>query len=194
MPGSWLEVSDRLKFTKPPHGDLLWFNESMSVRLIDETSGVTSYTSSTAATTIASLVAPANSLSNGGAVRFQAGGTVLAPSTGTLVLTLKGAVAGSTSTLLATTGITLSTSTSPRSWEVAGVLYGQQPGQQHALGAVRVSAPSTGTLAPTSYESVGRSTAGFDETLQYTMSLVSQVSSTEITVTRHVGLLETMGG
>lgn len=194
MPGSWLEVSDQLKFTKPPHGDWLWFNEAMSVRLIDQTTGVLTYTSSTAATTVASLVAPANSLANGGAVRFQAGGTVLSTGYQSLTFTLKGSVAGSTSTLLTTTGIPLSSSTSPRSWEVTGVVYGQQPSAQHTLGAVQVSTPSTGTLKPVSYESVGRSTAGLDESLQFTMSLVSQVSSTEVTVTRHVGLLEAMGG
>ena len=111
--GSLLDVSDRIKFTKPPHGDFLWFNDNMSVRLIDQTSGSTSYSNSTAETEIVSLTAPANSLANGGALRFLASGSVVSDSTGvtpTVTWRVKGMASGSTSatTLLATSGVSVS--------------------------------------------------------------------------------------
>ena len=153
---SLLDASDRIVFTKPPHGDWLWFNEAMSVRLIDQSSASTTFSDSTTETTVASLTAPANSLANGGALRFLVSGSLSAVSTGTVTWRMKGSVSGSTVTLLATSGVAVSTSTDSRTWEAAAVLYGQQTGVQYASGGVRLSSPGSGTLLPTTFESVGR--------------------------------------
>ena len=75
-------------------------------------------------------------------------------------------------------------------------MYGQQPGVQYASGMVQLSVPGSGSLLPTTFEAVGRSTAGFDETVQFTMSLTAQLdtASTDVSVTRHFALLEVLGG
>jgi hypothetical protein len=169
----------------------------MAVRLLDQSTAPTTVNNTTAETVLTSMTAPANTLSNGGGMRMSVAGTITNSTAtgGTVVLRAKAAVSGSTTTILESSGIAVSTSTKGRTWAAEVVMFGQQPSVQHNWGGLVVSSPSTMTLPPSSFEAVGRSTGGLDETVQITMSMWAQMSttSTGFTVTRQAALLEGLG-
>ena len=183
----------RSRGPKPPHG-IPDYTFPMASQKVDENSTAISVTNSAAETTIATLAVPALTIRSEGATRLSAAGTVSNSlvAAGTVTFRLKASVTGSTSTVLATSGIVCSTSTSSRKWALDEIMFGNDTNVQTHWGGLDVSAASAGTLPPSTFSSVGYSTSGLAETEIITLRLTAQMSaaSTGFSVVRESAVLE----
>ena len=194
---SLLEVSNVVGFTKPPRGPQAWWSNDVSVRKYAEIVASSTMGNTTAETTIASMSVPALALTNKGGIRGWAAGTVSnATSTGTVTLRAKLVVGGTTTTIAETSGISISTSTTPRSWMTLITVLGTTSSTAlRGWSMATVSAPSTLDTPPSTYQGFGysmpivanSSSAG---TLNFTMQL--SVASTGVVASGDVAALETL--
>ena len=179
---------------QPPSGSPPWYSAPVTVRKVDENSTATSVTNTASETTIATMTLPALTLSSTGAARLSAVGTIKSSTTvGNFTLRVKVADDSSTSTVLASSGISFSTSTSLRAWTMESWLLGKQPNINRAWGVLDISQPGAGaSLLPTTFSAFGFSTLGLDETETWTVSITAQMSaaSTALAITREVSILE----
>jgi hypothetical protein len=185
----------RVRTPRPPRGDIPWYADSVTVRKVDENSTATTVSNSNSETTIASLNLPALVLSSTGAARLSVTGTVDKAVSGTVTFRVKAADDSITTTVLATSGVDPSTSASPHPWGMEVLFLGKQPNVNRSWGFMDVGvAKPGGTLAPSTYSSVGFSTMGLDETDEWTISITAQMSaaSTAFSVTRQVAILEAL--
>lgn len=162
---------------------------------MDENSTATTISNSASQTTVASVDLPALSLSSTGAARLSATGTIDKNTAGNVVFRIKAVASGSTDTVFATTGVIPANSASPHPWNMEVYFLGKQPNVNRAWGYMDVGSAATGgTLSPSTYSSVGFSTMGLDETVEWTINITAQMSvaSTAFSVTRQVAILEAL--
>ncbi len=178
----------------PPSGPPPWYADAMTVRKVDENSTAISVSNTTTETTIATMTLPALTLTSTGAARLSATGTIQSSTTvGTFTVRVKMADGASTETVLATSGISFSTSNSLRPWLLEAWVLGKQPNVNRAWGGIEIGAAGSGaSLLPSTYSAVGFSTMGLDETDPWTVSMTVQMStaSAALTMTREVSILE----
>lgn len=199
MASGLISISNRVyrfRSPTPPSGAPPWYIDDVTVRKVDENSTATSVTNTASEVTIATMTLPPLTLASTGAARLSATGTIKSSTTvGTFTVRVKMADSASTETVLATSGISLSTSTSLRPWVLEAWVLGKQPNVNRAWGGIEVGAAGSGaSLLPSTYSAVGFSTMGLDETDAWTVSMTVQMSaaSTALTMTREVSILEAM--
>ena len=194
---SLLTARNAIGFTKPPRGPALWFTNDMSVRLYSRLVTTTTLANSTAQTTLASFTVPALSLTNQGGVRAHFAGTLAnATSTGTVTLRAKLVITGTTMTVLQSPPLTLSTSTSPRSWNAETVILGTTNSTDlRSWSYADLSVPSAlATPASTFTGSGYKALVTPNSTAAGTLTLTAQfsVAAAGVTASRNLATLETL--
>ncbi len=183
----------RIRDPRPPGGNEPWYAEPVTVRKVDENSTAQTSINTTAEVTVSSLTLPALVLSSTGAARLSATGTINKNTAGTVTFRIKVADQSSTDTVLATSGVTVDSSTDPHAWMIEALFLGKQPSVNRGWGIIDIaSAGAGGTLKPSTFSAVGFSTMGLNEADAWTVSITAQMSaaSTGFSVTRQVSVLE----
>lgn len=195
---SQLSISDKVGFTKPPHGPLLFFLSSMAVRQAGTKVSTTTLSNSTAETTLASFTVPAMTHISQGGTRSIVVGTLTNATTGavTVILRTKLTVGATTSTISQTSALSLSTSPSPRHWMAEVHTIGTTLSTQVRTwtGAV-IANPSTRTIATNAFSLAGTNTITVPNTtaagtLKFTAQLSLASTARQATVT--AGWIETI--
>lgn len=194
---SLLTARNVVGFTKPPRGPQLWFINDMSVRLYSELVTTTTLNNSTAESTLASFSVPALAFSNQGGVRAHAAGTLAnATSTGTVTLRAKLVLGGTTMTVMESSALSLSTSTSSRSWNAETVILGTTNSTDlRSWNYAEVSTPSAlaspvAAFTLSGYNGLVSPNSTASATLNFTAQF--SVASTGVTATHNLGTLETL--
>lgn len=195
---SLLTVSNRVGFTRPPRGPALFFLADMSVRRVDELRSTVTVQSTTAQTTLDTLVVPALSLTGGGAVRLTAAGTLknATQAAGTVRVRAELVIGGSTVTLAETTAIALSTSAVGRTWQMeVGAIGSTLSTQLRAWSWMAVSAASTQATPASAWTGVGQRTVTVPNSSALAdLKVTAQLShpSTKLKLTAESMTLETL--
>lgn len=191
-------ISDRIGFTKPPHGSPLFFVSPVAVRKVDQKVSTTTVISSTAETLLASFALPALTLVNQGGARAIVGGTIRNHVTagGTIILRSKITIGASTVTLMESSAISLSTSANLRSWQAGVAVVGTTLSTSiRTWNEAAITSPTTRPTAPLSATLSGQKTASIPNssasgTIKFTAKL--SAASTGLSASVVAGWLETV--
>lgn len=195
---SLLSVSDRVGFTKPPHGSMVFFVSPMSVRKAGEKVSTTTLTNTTAETLLASFTVPALTHTNQGGTRSIVAGTLTNNSTSAVTVTLrtKLTIGASTTTISQSSALSLAGSSLSRHWmaevQTIGTTFSTQ---LRTWSAAVVTNPSSRTITTNAFSLAGtnnivvaNTTAA--ATLKFTAQLSAASTAKRATVT--AGWIETI--
>lgn len=195
---SLISISDRIGFTKPPHGSAVFFITPMAVRKADEITVTTTVANSTTQTILGTLDIPAMSfVSQGGAAGVVTGTIRNHVSAGaTIVLRATLTIGGSTTTIMESSAIALSTSVNSRHWQLGVAVIGTtQSTALRTWGEAFITNPTTRSLAPVASNLASQRTMTVaNTTTAATLKITAALSaaSTGLTASLVAGWLETV--
>src|SRR3990172_5815641 len=193
---SLLQTAPTLGFTNPPHGPPLFFASDVSTRKQASLSSTVTLSNSTAETALVSLTMPALTFVTQGGGRLWVAGTARNSTNAARTVTYRGklTIGATTTTIFATTHISMVQSTKPRQWQAAiGVVGTTLSTQLRTWGALDLSGASTISMPPTTYSGASYLLATVPNSSAATVfKLTAQVSaaSTRLKVTADAGYLE----
>lgn len=182
-PGSFRSGPGRTaRGVAPPHGDPI-YTWPVASQKIDSNSTAVTLVNSTATTTLVDVDAPALTVRNKGATRLLATGTIVntGVSTGRVTFDVVVDDSSSSSTVLATTAVLMSTDSNERKWLFEGLMYGRDTNEQAHWAGLDISAPTTGTMAPSTFTSVGYSTSALNDLLAFNVKLRATLTDASTT-------------
>ena len=176
---------------KPPQGNPGYTFPMANQKIEVNSTAVTANDSSTE-NVLADVTIPALSMSNEGAVRLLAQGTITNTTDTGGTVTFK--VKLDTTTVMQTSGIACSTSASPRNWVMEVVTLGNASNVQTTWGTLGVSAASTQLMADTEYMGAGVSNSTLSELAAIDATITAQMSagSTGFSVVQNSAILESI--
>lgn len=162
----------------PPHGSPQ-YTVPMASQTIDTNSTAVTITNSTVEQTVVSVAAPSLTIRSEGMTRLVASGKVRnATGAGTtLLLNVKVNDGTGLTSVLATTAVSVSSSTNSRWWNLEALMFGRAPNSQTHWGSVVMSDPTAATLAPPAYSSVGYSTSDLDDLQPITVTVTAKLDN-----------------